>query len=281
MKRKSLYLVCALLVLSACSTKFVYNNLDWLLYSYLNDYVELDRKQKGAFDLTVTQLHDWHRAKELSLYRQQLMDLQEAVQTGPISENQWLAIFAQGMDHWTRSRDRIAPELLPIAQDLTDQQIKNLFEKLRKEDDKRIRKYNKKTEQEHLADNIEKSRDLMEDWLGRLTKEQVAVMADYLPQFESNFDPWMLYRKEIQQAARELFDTRKYNVNFEKDLLALLLNPEAYQSAEYIRISDHNLHLSAQMLAQISALMTEKQKGKLSKELQDLIDDLADLIEDD
>nr|WP_257713444.1 hypothetical protein [Vibrio neptunius] len=32
--------------LTGCSTKFVYNNMDWLLVEYLEDFVELNDEQE-------------------------------------------------------------------------------------------------------------------------------------------------------------------------------------------------------------------------------------------
>ena len=38
------------ILLTGCSSKFAYNNIDWLMYWYIDDYVELDKSQKSLLD---------------------------------------------------------------------------------------------------------------------------------------------------------------------------------------------------------------------------------------
>jgi len=58
---KKLWLVLGFLVLTGCSSKLAYNNLDWLIYWYMDDYVELNDSQEAIFDIKLEGWIDWHR----------------------------------------------------------------------------------------------------------------------------------------------------------------------------------------------------------------------------
>lgn len=62
MKKTKLLLVIAFsFLLSACSSSFIYNNLDWLLYWYLDDYITLTSEQRSQLDDRVETWQAWHR----------------------------------------------------------------------------------------------------------------------------------------------------------------------------------------------------------------------------
>ena len=80
--KKLMTVVFGSLFLTGCSFTFVYNNLDWWVDWYLDDYVSLNKSQQKAFDERFTQLHDWHRATQLSAYANQLKSLQAQINQG-------------------------------------------------------------------------------------------------------------------------------------------------------------------------------------------------------
>ena len=61
-----LLLLFCLFLGTACSNKFFYNQLDWLIPWYVDDYVDLTLVQKENLDKQVEMLLQWHRGEELS-----------------------------------------------------------------------------------------------------------------------------------------------------------------------------------------------------------------------
>ena len=58
----------AVLLLAACTTTFMYRNLDWLIPWYVNGMVDIDRAQKAELKQHLAPLLEWHREEELRRY---------------------------------------------------------------------------------------------------------------------------------------------------------------------------------------------------------------------
>ena len=72
---RKFWIVIFALILSACSSQFAYNNLDWLIHWYLDDYIDLNKAQKQSFDGEFEKWMQWHRTEELQKYQQHLQEL--------------------------------------------------------------------------------------------------------------------------------------------------------------------------------------------------------------
>ncbi|MCC2615444.1 DUF6279 family lipoprotein [Aestuariibacter halophilus] len=269
------------LVLAGCSSTFAYNNLDWLLYWYLDDYVDLQRDQKQVFDQQLDTWLQWHRAEELGAYRNHLNDLREDLSQPHISAETLLAHMNRGRGHWERFRDRIVPGLAEFSPRLSDEQVNQLFDELEEQNRKNEQERYEGTEQERQAQRVEDLQDQVKGYIGRLTDSQKVLIAEHAPLFESSFDGWIQYRRQIQAKARALFDARHDNPAFVAELKALMLDPDQEKSDEYVAISNRNRARFAQLASQLHDTLTDKQRKRLLGEIDDLIDDLTTLIEDD
>ena len=76
-----MFLLFAIFCLGGCSTKFAYNNIDWLIYWYIDDYIELTPKQEQAFDEKLSGWLEWHKQQELPQYLSHIDELVSDIQT--------------------------------------------------------------------------------------------------------------------------------------------------------------------------------------------------------
>lgn len=279
MRKWGLIAAAMIVLLSGCSSKFAYNNFDWMLYWYLDDYIELSDQQKDLFDQRLVDWLQWHRSEELANYRDHLASVKASVETGDVSQQDVLKQFERGREHWYRMRDKIAPQLIPMAQQLSEDQIITMFDAL-EEDNLEEEEDREQDAEKRLKQNIKRTKKQLKEWIGPLTKGQVAMVERYVPQFETNFDNWLSYRRAIQQAAKKKMLARDSD-EFPQNVIALMQNPEAYQSAEYQRISETNRMRYAAMLSELESTLTKKQRRRLLREIDDVIDDLHDLIQQD
>jgi hypothetical protein len=274
---KKLLIISLLLLLTACSSKFAYNNLDWLIYWYLDDYVELEGSEKKAFDSDLNRWLSWHRKEELLEYKSHLLELKHQLNERPISEKQWQAHMDRGRTHWTRLRDYIAPELMPYAQRLTDKQVESLFNELNQSIQESIEERQNLKPDEMLKERYEEAREELKGYIGELTLEQMDLVKQTIPQYKTNFDNWIQYRRNILSEAKSLFDQRNQLENFQIRLLNLLKYPEDYYPQQYGLIRDYNRQVTVALLTALSATLTDKQLARLNRKIDDLLEDINDL----
>jgi hypothetical protein len=265
-------------MLSACSSKFAYNNVDWLLYWYLDDYIELEKDQKQRFDQELDTWLVWHRGSELNAYKKQLEQIQQDILQGKTTQEQWLSHFEHARSHWLRLRNTVTPELVAMAPLLSDSQINSLFDELEKQNAKREKERNENTFEERTSEVIEDIEKTIKGQIGRLSAQQKQYVAEHVGQTESNFEDWMLYRRSIQAQAKQLLLQRNSDKEFQAKLQHLIAHPEEYQSESFIEKSQRNRARYAELLSKLSQSLSAKQIKKLNRELNGLIEDLDDLM---
>ncbi|MCW8092232.1 DUF6279 family lipoprotein [Alteromonas sp. ASW11-130] len=269
-------------VLSGCSSKLAYNNLDWLIYWHLDDYIELTEPQEEQFDAYLDSWITWHRNEELSAYVKQLQALKQDIANDNLTNQVVLANLQQARQHWIRIREKITPQIAQLAHQVSEEQLIQLFaalEKDNKEEDEELAENLKRTEHERLEDRTESLIDDLEERIGELSPNQKAIVAQYAPQFTSTHADWIAYRRSIQQAARRLFVSRSTNENFVIDLVHLMNSPDDYRNESYNVNREKNNEIYAQLVAEVAQSFSSKQKKKLLNEIQDIIDDLEDLMD--
>jgi len=278
MLKRAVTISCLLILLTGCSSRFAYNNLDWLAYWYLDDYVELERDQKVVFDQNLDQWLHWHREQELGQYQQHLSDLRQQINTGPVSQQQWLLHFERGRGHWERLWDQISPELVEFAVLLNDQQVDSLFAEITDQRGETEEEYNDVEPDERLDERQQQMEQQLERWVGDISRLQKDIVSDYAPRFRPTFESQISYQRRMDTEARQLFEQRNVIPDFQARLLHLLQNANDYKSQQHIENADHNRQLIAHMSAVISETLSEKQRKHANGKLEDLISDIEVLL---
>ena len=278
-KRLYVFLLLIPLVLGGCSTQFVYNNIDWLIHWYLDEYIDLTQSQKKQFDGKMQLWLNWHRESELKRYRAQLTELKQALNEQLITPELWLHHARQARQHWFRFRKTLSPDLLELAMAVDDEQVEAFFAALEQEIQEWQQERAELSPEELLKQRAKKITDRIKPWTGKLTREQKQLIANYSQEHASGFQAFIQYRRHWQKEAKELLLNRQ-NRNFAPSFLQLLTDPERLRSPELKQILAANRHLMAQLMTELHASLTAKQKRRLNHKLNDLIEDLNELQEE-
>ncbi|MEF1173457.1 DUF6279 family lipoprotein, partial [Vibrio sinaloensis] len=110
MMRAGLVTLMCCLLLVGCGTKFVYNNMDWLLIEYLEDYVDLNSDQESLIEQRVALLSEWHRSEEIPNYVEHLDELM-TLDLKNLTAAQLNAQEEKLRAHTERIVKRVAPDL--------------------------------------------------------------------------------------------------------------------------------------------------------------------------
>ncbi|MDC8830989.1 DUF6279 family lipoprotein [Alteromonas gilva] len=274
-------LIAIIFLLVGCSTKFTYNNLDWLIHWYIDDYVSLTDEQEEFFDDHFAQWQQWHRSEELSKYIAHLRALKADLSAPTLTAQQIEMHMQDSRLHWERLRDRVSPALAQIAYDLTDEQIESLFDEINDKNDEireSLADYAEMSVEEQAEERLDNLEDDVSEYIGRLNQEQKRIIKAFAPEFNSTRALWLKYRTEMQQGARTLLANRKQNPLFRTELVALITRPEDFRSETYRTLRVENTRTYAKMAEQLFYTLDKKQKRKLIGEIDDMIEDLEYLM---
>ena len=271
---RPLLVLFSLIFLASCSSKLAYNNLDWWVYWYMDDYIELKDEQEEKFDDYLQNWLRWHQTSELERYKVHLSEIKSQIKEGRLDSGAVQGHLVQAREHWERVRDEISPELALIAKTLDDEQVVSLFaalEKDNKEEEEERLELLAKSEEKRLEERVERIEETINERIGKLTVEQKQIVRTYASQFISTGDEWLKYRRNIQNAARKLFVTRTFNSDFERDLVTLMQNPDSYKTDVYKQSSEHNMTVTATLISEIFSTLTDNQRERLIENINDLI----------
>jgi len=137
---RNLLIITVILILTGCTTKFAYKNLDWVASWYISDYVQLTEEQEAVVDEKLAACLAWHKREELPRY---LVDLNAL--TSDISQQRLnlekLTFHVDAIkQHWQSIKTKLVPDLVLMSPLLSEQQVSYLFEKLDKKMWKSMRK---------------------------------------------------------------------------------------------------------------------------------------------
>ncbi|WP_281560010.1 DUF6279 family lipoprotein [Thalassomonas sp. RHCl1] len=280
MKKQLLVLLFIIpLALGGCSTQFVYNNIDWLIHWYLDDYIDLTQSQKKHFDGKMQLWLNWHRNLELARYQAQLTELKNTVNEGALTPQLWLQHSQQAREHWVRFRNTLSPDLLELAMELSNEQIEKFFTALEQEMQERLQERAGKNQEALNKLRAKELTDKIKPWTGKLNQEQKQLIASYSRQHISSFQSFIQYRRSWQARAKALLLDRE-SQDFKPLFLQLLTKPERFKPPELARAWGANRQLRAQLMSDLHATLTAKQKRRLNHKLADLIEDLIELQEE-
>ena len=277
--KKITTLLCILL-LTGCSTKFAYNNADWLVYWYLDDYIELNNQQEDMFDEMLANWQTWHRQNELPKYQSQLAMLASDIDNDTLTVERVAFHRDSAREHWVRAREHVANDIVTLAKTLNQEQVIYLFAALEKEnveDEEEMLDRQNESETKRNTAWIKRNQKNIKRWLGKLSPEQETFIASFRQRFESTGEHWLDYKRVYQQALREVFAMDSRGTDFEARLYELIVNPEKYRSDAFLLASEANMRASSDYFVGLINTSNNKQIKKLLNEIDDFYQDVVSL----
>ena len=271
-------LACLVLLvggLGACSNTFVYNQLDWLIPWYVDDYVDLDRDQKRLFKTRLRTLLKWHRGEELASYIE-ILDRIEVDLQGPVTGEQvedWANLTYAAYE---RVEVRMLPLLFEIGNELSDDQMQEFIDKLADEQAELEEEYLERSDDEYFEDSRDSFVDNLDDFLGRLTPEQIDVLETAAAGLQRFDAAWLEERGQWLTTLSRLLQREP---GWEDAVVQALADRERNRTEAYRRVYAHNGVIVNNAIADVLTMRTEQQAARLQRELDDLRHDLRKLIE--
>jgi len=278
---KKIMVIGLVLFLSGCSTKFVYKNVDWLIYWYIDDFVELTNQQEKVVDVKLASWLAWHKDSELPIYLEHLNELSGDIRTQQMSLDKIDYHRQKAADHWIRLKTKIIPDLVSMAPLLSQDQVGSMFkeiDKINKEDAEERDELLAKTPEKRQTESVKRNTRNLKRWLGKLNDEQEQLVESMYGEFHSNGELWSQYRVRYQAQLRALFNDADRGDGFKTKLNKLLMEPELYRGDVLNQRNSENSNKYKAFLLAADASSTEGQRSHLLDEIAEFVGDLTDLV---
>lgn len=260
-------LMCCLLLVG-CGTKFVYNNMDWLLIEYLEDYVDLNSDQESLIEQRVALLSEWHRSEEIPNYVEHLDELM-TLDLKNLTAAQLNAQEEKLRAHTDRIVKRVAPDLAQLIHKLSDEQVDELMDNIRVRHSKYKAKYSQLNEEEVRQVYAERIAESMENWLGRLTKDQERLVEQWSNDLQITTSDWSDHQTNLRIRISQLLNQRSDLNATERDMNTLLVESESLYSPMLRSKIEHNRDVATRYIVEIATQASDKQIEHYRKELSD------------
>lgn len=178
--------VLLLAVLAGCGTvQTGYNNAPVLLNWWLDGYLDFDDAQSRAMRTRLDGLHAWHRRQELPAYADLLQGAQQRA-SGSVSAEQVCGVLDQARVHMRRLCVQSAQILADLAPTLQPAQLRHLAREFEKSNRSWRAEWLEGSADELLERRVDRAVKRYEDFYGRLTEAQRALLRQRLA--ESGYD---------------------------------------------------------------------------------------------
>ncbi len=260
-------LIAGVLLLSACTLKPVYNNLYWLVPWYLEDYVTLDSAQEQQVRDELRVIIREHRTHQIPRYSDFLRSMKPALNGA--SEEQVQQYYIHLKTLWDELKALLAPAVIAFFQSLTPEQQQEFFDNLRQHNAEQREEF-RNSDIGWMEHHRERTKSLIEYFLGEVTQEQLVFLDEYLSQRERGNLIWVENRERWQAL---LLDALQ-NGGDKETLQHLIVHSDDYWTEEYRRVLERNRSLAITMVSKISYTLTPSQQQYLSEQLDDMAAEL-------
>ena len=268
------FALIALIFLTGCSsTTFVYNRIDILLPWYLGSYVDLSRDQKQYLDELLIPFFNWHRHEELPRYVEIINSVQGLLDSEVEVEN--IVLITQDVEEsWFRLEDELLLWIIPLAKDLTDEQINNFLQVMQTKIIESENKYLKRNDQVYQKDNYKRLRKNLRRFIGTMNKEQLDLVKIASKSMRRVDAEWIQNRKKLVAnlgsilQREEGWEQRFISITHRDDLV----------SKNYRDNYAYNIDVTHHLIAAILNTRTKKQDKKIRAQLKRYRTDIEILI---
>ncbi|MFW2405019.1 MAG: DUF6279 family lipoprotein, partial [Gammaproteobacteria bacterium] len=265
------------LFLSACSTtRFAYNQLDWIIVWYLNGYFSLDDAQEADLRDAVQRNLEWHRRNQLPKYAAFARQVDRDI-AGSVTPELLELRLDQAVEFWDAALDQMLPDVSAFFLTLSDEQIDEFIANLEDNNEELWDDYGGETLEERLKRRERAAYKGFKRVFGRLNDDQKALIRSYMVNMHDVSEYWIESRRRWQLDFRDLMIDRPAEPAFSERLSALMLDPNRTDDPGYREKVDENKRTFMDMTAALIGILTDKQRERFSEKMKSFARDFETL----
>lgn len=273
--QKMILVIIPVVFLSACSTRWIYNQLDWLIPWYLNDYVTLQDFQEPQFDKALDKLLDWHRTTQLPKYAESLAKIENAL-NDPLSEQQINGFILEFESHFQTVFTQIGKQAVPLMLVMTPAQKSELLDNLQDKTADYAKDNLEIGIEESRLKTAQKMQEFLQDNLGYVTEEQKQTIKNW--SINKSWMPPYFYQNRVawREALQKIFSKTSDKQSADA-LMQLFTNRKAQWSEAFKIKNKENRQAMVEFIMQLQPSLETEQLGNLQKSLREWQSDFKQL----
>jgi hypothetical protein len=278
---KSLWILAlSVLLLAGCSTRFIYNQLDWLIIWRVNGIVELTDEQKQTLKESLSDQLYVVSKQEFPEIAAEIRRLASNVEAGEITPGRSEEVY-QRME---LVMEELILYFVPLTADflhsMDREQLDELAESFEEMNQEIYDDYSGATSEEREKNRNKSALKTIRRFTGRISDPQEAIITDSLAKMEDASEEWINYQRDWQKRFLYLLDADVSEVEFNEQLAQLFVYPRNVHSAEYRARVDANRQIFHQGFSEFLESLTEKQNKHAVAELNNYADLMIKLSDD-
>lgn len=266
----------AALLLSACTSGFVYNRLDWLIPWYVDGYVDITRAQREVLRAQLAPRLAWHREEELARYAE-LLDRIEAELAGEVSP----ATVRGWADELLAAAQRVERSMMEVAlefgSEVSDSQLREFVDSLWERQREYEEEFLERSDAEYADDDYDNLADFIERFTGRLEPGQRAVLREAASKLQRFDRAWLEERRAWLETLQPLLLERA--PGWQDAVMAAYEKRLEQRTPAYHAAFEHNLGQITAAYAQVLSSLSERQRAHAAREFGKLQSTLRKLME--
>jgi hypothetical protein len=271
--------VTALSLIGCNKLKFGYEYADWLVIYSVEDNFDLDKSQRALLKEDVAGFFRWHRSQLLPAYADYLDFVSGSIRGG-LRPAEIDTGFNRYKLLYRRTMEPIADKSVHLLKTLSPEQVDAWLDKQRKKNQK-LRKDFSGTQEERLDHRYRKIVEELEDWTGRLSKDQKGRIKALNATLPWNGFLWLEMREKVQDSLSVLLKKKVPEQELRGFLNAYYLDTDSLRSEEYrAKYKDFEVRLHGMIYAVHNSL-TADQKRRFIQQVEKLSRDLRTMSKQD
>jgi len=267
------WLVMLCILLTGCSTtRLMYNQLDWIIVWYLNGFFSLNEVQEDQLRESVIRNMEWHRTTQLPKYAEFCRELDQEM-GGTLSPEILERRYEKMIELWDEFILQTLPDVSAFFLSLDQTQIDEFIENLEESNEELWEEFAGESPEERLERRQKQAIKGAKRAVGRLTGEQKELIRAYTANMHDVSVEWMEGRKAWQSDFRALILDRPAEPAFTEGLKKFMVDPNGRDAPAYREKVDENRRTVFAMMTALSEQLSEKQRARLSKRLNNYAED--------
>jgi Family of unknown function (DUF6279) len=269
--------LCSLaLAIAGCAASLLYPRLDTVVAYYIEDLVTLDDAQSKQLERTLASNLDWHRESELRKYADFLRRLAGTVEDR-VDREAWQMASRQTEEYWRDIFVQAAPGYIAVAATLTDRQVAELMTNLEQKDEETWSEFAERTPEERRARREKSLTKTLQRFTGPLTPAQRALVEEYAARSRPFMAEWRENRRIWRDALAATLVDRRAGEPFAVRMTQLIARPDDLWTPQYRMAIEGSRAALIDLLVDLDATLTAKQRGAARRELASLADEVQGL----